>query len=168
MASVFSLGVYGKVKQVMLPDVYGLGLVTIEPNIDAISVVITKFQVDYGVHVQFQKTLQQAVYAYTFGDNMGDVIIGGLAFFGGCGSGIMDDENPVVAGEPAAANTSGMKQVLEYYLKNKMSTRTSPITITFADQKIEGYLVGCQLSTADPSTYSCGFTFVLKVGAPEK
>lgn len=126
------------------------GLVVLDPALTAATLVITKFQMDHNVNVQFQKTLQKAVYAYVFGDMPGDIIISGFAFLDKCESG-----------------DSSLKVAMDYYKNNRMAIKLEPIKITFADRVIEGHLIGCQFSTADADSYMCQFTFLLKAAALE-
>ena len=155
----------GSVKFIALPHVEGIGVISLNPDISGIpaaggistinlTAVITEFKFDQAVNVQFQRSLHRAVYAYTFGDSLGDLIVSGLVF------------NSFCTASGSTRDSSGhLAKILEYYAKNKLSSSLDPIKITFAGNVVEGRLIGLNISSNDVMSYSCNFSLVIKTAA---
>lgn len=94
--------------------------------------------IDYGqaVNVQFQSSLGRAVYAYVFGDNMGQLTVQGIAFHGTCQN----------------RGSSGIVEILEYYAANRASKIQDPVTVTLGDTVITGFLVASSVRNVTAST----------------
>jgi hypothetical protein len=88
------------------------------------------------VNVQFQSSLGRAVYAYVFGDHMGQVLIQGIAFQGTCQN----------------KSGSGIVEILAYYAANRASKIQDPITVTLGDTVITGFLTGVTTRNVTAST----------------
>ena len=96
------------------------------------------------VNAQFQASLKKAVYVYVFGDQMGNVIIHGIAFAGLC-----------------RGNASGLKDVFGYYKDFRASKRDKPLTVTFGEETISGFLVAMTMSPKDPDYMMVDFALTI-------
>jgi len=83
---------------------------------------------------QFATSLDGSVYIYVFGDQMGTVVIVGLAF------NLCDKEE------------NGLQTVLDYYKTNRASERSSPIEVAIADEVVEGFLTGASIRSVGSAT----------------
>jgi len=105
---------------VALPDPAAIGLISgvqVEGwgGFPALRAVITRVLVAQQGNYQFSHMLGGLVYAYVFGDRMGDVQISGLAFDRDCNS---------AGGQPL-----GIQAVAAYYTQNRLAGRASPLKI---------------------------------------
>ena len=107
--------------------------------------LITKLNYGQRTNSQFQQSLDNTIYVYSFGDMMGDLTLAGLAFPRSC-----------------EGNDNGVNRILSYYEENRVSKNVSTLQVTFASHVIKGYLVGINLSTLDPSSGLHNFTLLLK------
>jgi len=96
------------------------------------------------VNVQFQTSLEKSVYVYVFGDQMGNVIMHGIAFAGRCDG-----------------NYSGLKDVFNYYKTFRASTRAKPVTVTFGEETISGFLIALDMSPKDPDYMMVDFKLTI-------
>ncbi len=104
-------------------------------------------QLNYGqrTNTQFQQSLDNTIYVYSFGDLMGDLTLSGLVFPRSCdGSG------------------NGIDQMQKYYSKNRVSKKVETMQVTFASHVIKGYLVGLNMATVDVSSGMHNFNLLLK------
>lgn len=108
-------------------------------------VVITNISYAQQTNTQIQQSLDNLVYIYSFGDKVADLSISGLAFPRTCKS----DEN-------------GIKSILQFYKDYRISKAVRPISLTFADEVIRGYLVGMNLQTTDAAAGIHSFVLMLK------
>jgi hypothetical protein len=79
---------------------------------------------DQATNQQFQTSLQDAVYVYVFGDQMGRMVLNGVAFSAKC-----PDPEP-----------TGLKQIMDYYDKFRASVRPSVVTVRIASHRVSGFL----------------------------
>jgi hypothetical protein len=100
--------------------------------------------VDYkqSVDTQFQTSLEKDVYAYVFGDNMGEALFHGRAYFPCQGS----DEN-------------GFDQMIKLYAEKKMSTYFPPVTLTIGKTHIKGYLTSLLIKAVGLSDEPSGLVY---------
>lgn len=103
------------------------------PNTRAI---ITQSGIVENGNFQFLHTLNQTIYAYVFGDRIGELRIGGICFADPCPS--------------MSESTSGMSQVIKDYQANKISVKGSPVQVSFGEIDYKGFLVGMTLDINDP------------------
>lgn len=99
------------------------------------------------VDAQFQTALKEAVYAYIFGDKMGQIDLAGIAFAGRC-----NDEE-----------AHGLKDLFDYYKDFRASKRKEVVTVTFGPEAISGFLIALQLSPhqADASDMAMNFNMAI-------
>lgn len=98
--------------------------------------ILTRCMVSQQGNYQFLNSFGGRIYAYTFGDRIGTIGLSGLAFQQKC-------EDPGVI---------GIQKVLEYYNKNRIAKRETPMTVTFAGQALKGMLIGMTADVANPES----------------
>lgn len=87
--------------------------------------LITDINIVEQTNHQFLHTLGGNIYIYSFGDRIGTLGVGGLAFYDNCS----DDQRP------------GIAHVLEYFRTVKLTEREAPMKLTIApDTVLQGYL----------------------------
>jgi len=96
-------------------------------------------------NAQFQQSLDNVLYVYSFGDHIGDLQITGLAFPRACGN----DRN-------------GIQEVINFYKDYRISRSVSPVKISFVDEIIRGYLLGMSIATVDTSSGVHSYNMKLK------
>ena len=96
------------------------------------------------VNAQFQTSLKKSVYVYVFGDQMGNIIMHGIAFAGLC-----------------RGNDSGLKEVFGYYKAFRASERDTPVTVTFGEETISGFLIAMDMSPKDPDYMMVNFNLTI-------
>jgi hypothetical protein len=112
--------------------------------------VITGFSLSEQANFQFQHSLGNEIFAYVFGDKIGQVTVGGLSFFDACDTGGL-------AGGPL-----GLARVREYYQRNKISTRPTPLLITLQPSTVlPCFLVAFRGQVADPALRLFEFALTL-------
>jgi hypothetical protein len=98
-----------------------------------VAALIESPTVRHDVNIQFMPSLDDAVYAYVFGDKMGQVTIRGVAFAGLCtGSG------------------SGLKELDDYYKNHRASQREDVVAVTIGNVTQSGFLTGMVITSRDP------------------
>ena len=108
-------------------------------------VIITSLNLGQRTNTQFQQSLENIIYVYSFGDLMGDLQISGIAFPRRC----VDDKN-------------GIQELMKFYKENRVSRAVNHVQITFANEVIRGFLVGLSMNTLDVSSGAHNFTLLLK------
>lgn len=89
--------------------------------------VITSVNLAGTTNHQVQHTLGERIFLYVFGDRIGSLEIGGLAFYDNCGA--------------QAGQKIGMSNVIDYFNKAKLSQRAAPLKITLdSSSAFEAYL----------------------------
>lgn len=91
---------------------------------------------------QFQTSLEDAVYIYVFGDQMGQLTLNGVAFSAIC-------PNP---------NPNGLQQVMDYYDNFRASNRPDPVTVTIASHRIRGFITSLDIAPRDPELQLYNFS----------
>lgn len=95
--------------------------------------IITQAGINENGNFQFLHTLNETIYAYVFGDRIGELQIGGVCFAHPC------DDQP-----------SGMKQVIDAYRDKKISRSGRPALVSFGETDYKGFLVGMTIDIMDP------------------
>jgi hypothetical protein len=100
--------------------------------------------VDYkqSVDAQFQTSLEKDIYTYVFGDNMGEALFHGRAYFP-CENG----------GE------NGFDQIIKLYAEKKLSTNFPPVTLTIGKTNIKGYLTSLLIKAVGLSDEPSGLVY---------
>ena len=110
--------------------------------------IITRVGFSGSANASFKHTVGGAVHIYTFGDRIGEAVISGLCFDSGCESN----------------EFSGLEQIVDYYNRNRVSERGSPITITCgARLSLLAYLISvtCDVAETTSRVYQYSFKLVL-------
>lgn len=105
------------------------GIDVTAPNTRAI---ITQAGIVENGNYQFLHTLNETIYAYVFGDRIGELRVGGIAFAHPCGG-----------------EESGMKQVIDNYRANRIAELGGPVQVSFGETDYRGFLVGMNIDIAD-------------------
>lgn len=108
-------------------------------------VIITKLNTVQRTNTQFQQSLDNVIYVYSFGDQMGDMQINGLAFPRNCSSG-----------------KNGIQELMKFYQEYRVSNRVQRIQLSFCNEIIDGFIIGMSISTLDASSGAHGFTLLMK------
>lgn len=99
--------------------------------------VFNRIDIQENTNHQFMHTIGGHIYLYVFGDRIGNLGLSGLAFTEIC--------------EKPGDKQGGLSQVIEYYHKNRLSKRPSPMKVT-VDPNIAAftvYLLSLQCATID-------------------
>lgn len=113
---------------------------------DAEAAIIVAPAVAQRVNVQFQTSLKEAVYAYVFGDTMGQIVLSGLAFAQRC-----------------EGDANGVRELFEYYDEYRASVRKEVVTITISDKAFGGFLVALSFSPQSPEHMISSFNMEVAV-----
>jgi len=98
-----------------------------------VNAIVTSASINEKGNVQFLHTVSETIYAYIFGDRIGELTVSGICF-----------ANPCSGGE------SGMEQVLERYRVNRIATRAAPVLVSFGTTVYRSFLVGLSLNVSNP------------------
>jgi hypothetical protein len=107
------------------------------------SVIITRIDVGQHVNIQFMPTLADMVYAYAFGDRMGEVTVQGIAFNRICNKG--------------GASQSGIDEIMDFYENKRAIQDNRTVTITVGRRALRGFLTDMRLSTANTELKTTSF-----------
>lgn len=104
-----------------------------------------------GIH-QFNHTLQESIYVYSFGDWIGQIRVGGLAFAELC-----------IQEASSVSNETGIEQVIRNYREHKLSTRGRPVILTFGvNNPFRAFLLGMNIEIVDPERMIAQWTYQFK------
>jgi len=113
-------------------------------------VVITQLTYQQNTNHQINHALDDAIYLLNFGDMVGEITVGGVAF-----------------GVTCEGNIEGIPGLLQFYEQNKISkataTKIPSVQITIGKKSFVGYLTGLQITVADPVMRTASFQMSLKV-----
>jgi hypothetical protein len=130
---------------VVLKGCEGLPAKLILEDFEPQAAIIVAPSIRQAVNIQFQTSLEEKVYAYAFGDLMGQLELQGTAFAGVCEK---DD-------------ASGVKDLFDYYKDYKSSKRRETVTATFGSEALCGFLVGLSMTPQDPELMTMNFTLAI-------
>lgn len=109
------------------------GLTNRNGAFDVVKSVVTSIGLNESVNAQFSPSLSRLVYVYTFGDKPAAFEINGLHVSNPCDGG-----------------PSGFELMHQYWRRNRMSSRRTPIGITIGTRvAIRGFLTDISLGTGD-------------------
>lgn len=113
---------------------------------DGMACILTAVGLRASVNAQFQKTLRRFIYVYAFGDDIGDVVLSGLAFNRSCNDG-----------------SNGLEALLQFYSQFRMTQRETPVAVAIGRlPPLSGFLVDVSVSLADASYLMAQFTLSMK------
>lgn len=104
--------------------------------------IITQAAITQAGNFQFLHTVGETIYAYIFGDRMGELRVSGMAFSHLCDGG-----------------TDGLRQVLDEYEKFKISTLGHPVLVNFGDVPFKGFLIGMSAEISDAEQHIGQWSF---------
>jgi len=113
-------------------------------------VLIRNVTIAQSGNYQFLHTIGNDVYIYVFGDKVGQLQLGGLAT-ASCSGG-----------------QHGLSSLDRWYSNNRLAARKAPVRFTIAGDSIEGFLIGGQVSVADPENLLVQFDFTFAILPPKK
>jgi hypothetical protein len=117
--------------------------------------IITRITMAMSGNFQFLHTIGNDVYVYAFGDRVGQVTISGLSMTASCDNEDSDKQH-------------GIEKVYEWYTKNRVAKRKSPIEITIGQNTaLQGFVIGLSGDAVDPQTRIMQYGLQLAV-LPEK
>lgn len=116
------------------------------PKFDESKAIITRMIFNEKPNLNFMNTVGGAIHLYVYGDDIGGLMVSGLAFDDRC-----KGEAGAGGGE-GAGDKSGIENIINYYRENKASTREEIITITIGAASFRGYLIGINGEALDPRT----------------
>lgn len=99
----------------------------------------------HSVNMQFMESMDNAVYAYAFGDNMGVISLRGVAFAASC-----------------ETSNSGLKTLSDYYKNHRAVNRKEPVTISIGSTTYSGFLTELDIGSRDPSYMLLDFTMIIR------
>ena len=106
-------------------------------------ILITQVTRSEAGNFQLQHTFGNTVYAYIFGDRIGELKLSGLCFAGSCDR-----------------DTSGITNLYNTYLQNKISAASEPIIITFGSHEgLIGLLTGLSMDMPEPEMQLMQWSF---------
>lgn len=102
--------------------------------------------VDYkqSVDVQFQTSLERDIYAYVFGDNMGEVIVHGRAYY------------------PCPPSTeSGFDDIITLYEEGRLTVRREPVLLSLnnGSKVIQGFLTSLLIKAVGLTDEPAGLVY---------
>lgn len=118
------------------------------------------------VDSQFQTSMERDVYAYVFGDNMGDAIVHGRAYFpcqvrGGSGGGGSYDSGYGSNGQGGAGGgKTGFDDIIDLYASKRMSNYFPPVKLTVGSRPaFKGYLTALLVKAVGLSDEPSGLVY---------
>lgn len=104
--------------------------------------IITQAAIVERGNFQFLHTLNDTIYAYVFGDRIGELRVSGICF-----------------AHPCDAEQSGMQQIIENYRTHRIAAKGGPVQVGFGESSYHGFLVGMNLDVTDAERNLGQWTF---------
>jgi hypothetical protein len=142
--------------------------------------IITDVIISQQTNHQFLHTLGNDIFIYVFGDRIGQIGLRGISFTQLC------DDLPAppigaatfgvsaaalfaarAAASSARAQEHGLERVLNYYKRNKLSSRRDPVKIAVGRTTFTGFVTGINTRVTDPKTWITEYLINVAV-IPEK
>jgi len=101
---------------------------------DSARIIISGVALQQKVNAQFQESLRNVVYIYSFGDRMGSCVINGLTYVRDCTA-------------KSRAGT-GLNDVMAYYSDNRLLAEGTPVFVNIGGESITGFLLGLTTTLA--------------------
>ena len=120
---------------------------------NTLQAIITNMTVSASGNFQFLHTLGGNVFVYVFGDRIGKVTISGIAFEGTCGG---------FFGSVFRGSKVGVERVLDYYWRERIAGRKTPIKVTIgAGTILVGYVTSITARVEDEASRRFSFNIEL-------
>jgi hypothetical protein len=120
----------------------------VDEELNVQTVLISAIDYKQAVNKQFQQSLDGDIYVYIFGDLMGEVQVLGIAFPTDC-----------------QGSDEGMQGILQYYQRNRASSRETPVRVQLGKETIAGFLTAMTLSSpnapGDPNSFMYTWSLVI-------
>jgi hypothetical protein len=114
--------------------------------------IITNVVIKQNANYQFLHTLGNDIYIYVFGDRVGSMTLHGFSFPEVCNNG---------------GNESGLEKMLNWYKRNKLSSREEPIKVAIGRITFTAFVAGFSSDVADPKTQLVRYALSVAI-IPEK
>ena len=108
--------------------------------------IITRVSYEQKTNSQFQQSLDNIIYVYSFGDQMGNLAVSGIVF-------------PRICSSPS---DNGIHNLMKFYREQRVSRAVTNVKVMFGNETIRGYLVGMGLDTLDTADGTHRFVLQLK------
>ena len=107
-------------------------------NVNTRAIITQAALVENG-NFQFLHTLDETIYAYVFGDRIGELRVSGVCFTQPCSQG---------SGE--IGGSSGIKQVIDRYAENRIANTGDVVLVNYGpDSTFKGFLTGMNVEVTD-------------------
>jgi hypothetical protein len=110
--------------------------------------VITRVGYSQSALANFMATLQNVIYVYTIGDDIGNLSISGYAFSSVCN---------------LAGVSHGISDVFREYDRMKLTKSNSTVVVTIGDKSLIGLLVGITIQSESPEFGLITYSLAIKV-----
>lgn len=119
-----------------------------EKDSTIINALVSSFNIHWGTRTQFSYTLSTDIYAYTFGENMDELIISGIGF------------RPCTVNDERNANKS-LEDLIHFWEINNIGEYGWYCTIKIGTNIYKAYLVEGEIGATDqvPGIFPFKFTF---------
>lgn len=117
---------------------------------------------------QFTHSMREFIHVYVFTERVGQIVINGIAFPDSCeilGPQDETDRECPLGSQMTEWGTEGLEQIINWYECNRITTRASPIVISFGPTLFyNAFLVGIKCEVPDASAqltqFSMQFEFI--------
>lgn len=97
----------------------------------------TGFALELQGNYQFLHTVNDFIYLYVFGDRVGELVVTGMGFVGGCPS----------------TSDSNICKILDYYRRNRIAKHKQPIVVSLGEcGNLLAFLTGMRMEISKPET----------------
>lgn len=116
--------------------------------------IITQSAMTASVNLQLQHAVDETIWAYIFGDRIGELKVSGVCFANGCSVG-------------PAGQVDGVSQLLRAYAAHRASAAGRTILVHLGTNVLRALLVGASIEITDPENELAqwGFRFMVLTGA---
>jgi len=115
--------------------------------------VVTNVNITQRENVAFKKCFGGRIYTYSFGQDVGRVMVNFTAF--------LAEGTEMDSGSAAVGWSNGLGIMLRAYKLSRVSKTLKPATLTFMSQGIKGFVIGFTAQAIDPAHNILGCQFEL-------
>ncbi len=114
-------------------------------------IIVTSFNADEQVNVQFNHTMGNDIYMNVFGNRMGAFTLKGIAF------------NAASTGKRCQEGNHGISKVIEWYRANRISASgAAEISLNIKGEGLfSGYLIGANYGVTRPGDYMVEYSLTI-------
>lgn len=131
-------------------------------TINNLSAIVTSVGIQGQGGYQFMHAMRELIYVYIFNERIGEIVVNGLAFPAACSpiGPDADEDFECTDVTSGAYGTTGLQRVITWYECNRITTRASPITISFgAGVSYDAFLVAMKADIANADTGIAQFSY---------